>query len=120
MEASTNLAISLSEPAFKQWLIQPNDLLKYCTVAELQQIKDFIFDQLEDKDGAPEADLQRVEFLATEANQLAGRFRLHFEINRRFCCSEVESTRQDYIDFQFTYAGGVLRATASYFNWNVV
>lgn len=120
MEASTNITIMLSELGFEQWLAQPDDFLKFCTGAELQQIKDFIFDQLEDKDGAPEADLQCVELLAIVADKQAGCFRLHFEINRRFCCSDVESSRRDYIDFQFTYAAGVLQASARYFNWNVL
>lgn len=99
---------------------QPTILLDILTEQQIAQIKAFVFDSLEDKDGAPEVADLGVSFFKYDEAENRGSFRLHFHLNRRFCCADTESCRPDYMDFHFSYANETLKATASYFNWNVI
>lgn len=99
---------------------QPTILLDILTEQQIAQIKAFVFDNLEDKDGASEVDNLGISFFKYNEGGRSGSFRLHFYINRRFCCSDVESSRQDYVDFHFSYINEILKASATYFNWNLM
>lgn len=120
MHTQINIEISMQPSLFDQCRTQPILLLDILTEQQIEQIKAFVFDNLEDKDGAPEVDNLGISTFKYKVEEREGSFRLHFYINRRFCCSDTESSRQDYIDFHFRYLDEILQASASYFNWNLM
>ncbi len=122
MPTQHTITIEISVPLslFDKCRERPIILLDILTEQQIGHIKAFVFDNLEDKDGAPEVDNLDISFFKYSEEERRGSFRLHFYINRRFCCSDVESSRQDYIDFQFNYTHEILHASAIYFNWNLM
>ncbi len=85
------------------------------------KIGSYIFDQIEDKDGLPEITNFDVSNVNYDSNSLKGRFRLSFQIERTFCCSDMESCKPDYLDvtFYFDQNRYSLDCEASYFNWQL-
>ena len=122
MHTQPTITIEISIPLslFDKCREQSNLLLDLLTEQQIAQIKAFVFDNLEDKDGAPEVENLDISFFKYNEEERSGSFRLHFYINRRFCCSDIESSRQDYLDFHFSYMNETLRASATYFNWNLM
>lgn len=122
MNTPPDIRIEISIPTFlfDKCREQPALLLDVLTEKQIAQINTFIFDNLNDKDGAPQVDDFNILSFTYNEEERRGSFRMHFYINRQFCCSDVESSRQDYVDFQFSYVNETLEATASYFNWDVL
>lgn len=121
MNAQSTITLELSIPVFlfDKCREQPTMLLDILSEQQIAQIKEFVFDSLEDKDGAPQVEDLDVSFFKYDEAERRGSFRLHFYLNRRFCCADTDSCQQDYLDFHFSYANEMLKATATYFNWNV-
>ena len=119
MQTEMSLTMPIAAGLLSHCVEEPSTLLNLLTAEQMTGLKDFIFDHLEDKDGAPEIGNLDLTFFNYEPEEQSGSFRIHFYINRRFCCSEVESSRPDYVDFQFSYTKETLYATAHYFDWNV-
>ena len=97
----------------------PNKLLESISEAELDRLNWFIFDVLGDKDGSPEIGNIEISNFKINPDHLSGSFRLKFQIDRKFCCSDMESCSNDYIDFQFIMKGSKLFATGKYFDWTL-
>lgn len=112
--------IAIPPSLFDKCREQPSLLLDLLTEQQIAQIKLFVFDNLEDKDGAPDVENLDISVFRYSEEERNGSFRLHFYINRRFCCSDTESSRQDYMDFHFSYLNETLNASATYFNWNLM
>lgn len=120
-----------TQPTMTIEVPMPASLLDKCTeqpillwdilpAEQKKKIEAFVVDHLENQDGAPQLDnigMTKFRYDETDRN---GSFRLHFYINRRFCCSDTESSRSDYLDFHFSYEQETVRATATYLDWNVL
>lgn len=121
MNTDSEIAIKLNVPdfLFQSILERPQFLFELLAIGSLEDIKGFLFDQLKDKDGSPEFEDFQVQQFDYDAATNAGRFRLSFTINRRFCCSDTEGCSRDYIDFDFIYSLECINATAHYFNWSI-
>jgi len=113
------LNIAIPKILFSSVLQKPELLLELMGEEQKQNLKEYLFDQLQDKDGSPEIDEMRIHALKYQEENGQGSFRLHFMINRRFCCSDIEACRTDYVDFKFEYLQEDFRATAHYFNWEL-
>ncbi|NGM63941.1 hypothetical protein [Sphingobacterium sp. SGR-19] len=120
MQPTITVEIPIPLSLFDKCREQPSFLLDLLTKQQIARIKAFVFDNLEDRDGAPEVENFGVSFFKYSEEERSGSFRLYFYVNRRFCCSDVESSRQDYIDFNFSYINEALKASAIYFDWNLM
>lgn len=94
-------------------------LLKLVPADQLDAFRSYIFDQLQDKDGSPQADGFKITQFTFSPQESRGSFRLHFDIDRYFCCSDSNSCSNDYIDMKFSYIDSLFRAEGSYFNWTI-
>ncbi|HLT88502.1 MAG TPA: hypothetical protein VKZ57_12995 [Sphingobacterium sp.] len=119
-QPTITIEIAIPPSLFDKCREQPSLLLDLLTEQQIAQIKLFVFDNLEDKDGAPDVENLDISVFRYSEEERNGSFRLHFYINRRFCCSDTESSRQDYMDFHFSYLNETLNASATYFNWNLM
>ncbi len=104
---------------FSSILEESSNLLKYIQPNELAKLKDFIFDILGNKDGSPEINNLKISNFIFDNVKNKGSFRLKFDIDRRFCCSDMESCSNDYIDFNFKFENGAFNAKGSYFDWTL-
>lgn len=97
---------------------EPALIITRLTATQQQELKDFLLDIIEDKDGSPSIGQLYIKHLTFDINDShKGKFRLAFDIERRFCCSGTEACQQDYIDFNFVLVENTLKAQATYFNW---
>ncbi len=96
---------------YQQIRTDPELLIEYIPFPALQAD---VFDALQDKDGAPTiANLCISQF--KEAEDL-GSFRLHFMVNRQFCCSDTDACAMDYIDFSYRFEEGEFLAQGEFIN----
>ncbi|MBE8712236.1 hypothetical protein [Sphingobacterium hungaricum] len=112
------IKFQLDDALFHQLITDPNLLINHDSFDTIQ-LSSFILNHIEDLDGAPELTDFRMDRWRFDSETKTGKFRLHFAINRRFCCSDQESCRTDYLDFSFSYANQNFEATANYFDWTV-
>lgn len=107
--------ISLSD------LIENKDqvFIQFLNSPEFIQFKDYLFDSLINKDGGPT--FSDFKILKNEFNQdtLNGKFRLQFNIDRMYCCSDDEFCNTDYVDFSYCFLNGKLIANTQYFIWQL-
>jgi len=82
-----------------------------------KKINDYVIDQLEDKDGGPHLSDFSISGLTFYAENTGGSFRLHFKIDRQFCCSDILSCQMDYIDFTFNKSNNTIILTGGYTSW---
>ncbi|UIR57780.1 hypothetical protein LZQ00_08130 [Sphingobacterium sp. SRCM116780] len=94
-------------------------LLTKMSLDDMKQIQDTVFDSLTDKDGAPQVGDLFVSIFDMDNLKTKGRFRLTFNINRQFCCSDINSCKSDYIDLNFTYVNDQFEAVGSFMNWDM-
>ena len=109
----------LSAAAWQQVLVDPQQLIQLLPESAIQEFKGYIFEQLTDKDGSPQAADLRISQFTFDPQTETGKFRLHFQIDRHFCCSDSSSCANDYIDLRFSYSQNRFLAHGSYFNWTV-
>lgn len=84
-----------------------------------KEINDYVIDQLEDKDGGPHLSDFSISGLTFYAENIGGSFRLHFKIDRQFCCSDILSCQMDYIDFKFNKSNNIITLTGGYTSWTI-
>lgn len=82
-------------------------------------IKDYIIDNINDKDGSPAINNLHIKDFQYKKDDKTGKFRLQYDIERIFCCSDIEASKPDYIDFTFHLKNNDLLAHAEYFNWEL-
>lgn len=107
--------------------IKKGDLIIPFTIQELlpfiekhrKVINDYVVEQLEDKDGGPHLSDLSMSALSFYADSTGGSFRLHFKIDRQFCCSDILSCQMDYIDFKFNKPNDTITLTGSYTVWTI-
>ncbi len=116
-DATIDLRLSIPQILFSSLIENPNTLIDLFSDPQINRLKAFLFDQLKDKDGSPEIGEFRISGWTYNEQHQTGTFRLHFTINRRFCCSDIEGCNSDYIDFDFDYVHEEFNASAHYFNW---
>lgn len=121
MSTAEEIAIKmeLSEGLLERCLREPALLGEYLSEENKQAVGAFVFEKLTDKDGAPRLTDYKVKSLSYDSEEKRGRFRLAFQINRRFCCADVEACSNDYLDFEFYYSNNILQAKAVYFQWSL-
>lgn len=94
-------------------------LLDNITAEDHKQFQEVVFDSLSDKDGAPQIGDLTISIFTFDDIQKKGRFRISFNIDRQFCCSDTTSCQSDYVDFDFTYASGNIVAIGNFMNWDI-
>lgn len=117
--STIKLNIKVSE---KEWLeINHNFtlLVNKITVDDRRKLQEVVFDNLSDKDGAPQIDDLIIEKFTIDEKKTHGKFRINFNINRQFCCSDTSACQSDYIDFTFTYRPNFINAIGDFVNWNI-
>ena len=117
--STIKLNIKVSE---KEWVeINHNFtlLVNKITVDDRRKLQEVVFDNLSDKDGAPQIDDLIIEKFTIDEKKTRGKFRINFSINRQFCCSDTSSGQSDYIDFTFTYRPNFINAIGDFVNWNI-
>ena len=119
MAHDITLTIALNSISFEEFQKDPNSLKSHLSPATLFDINDIVVSNLESREGNPSISIQKIELKKLDQESNTGTFRLHFEINRIYCCSGVESARTDYIDFKFQYDGKIMHAKGEYVQWNV-
>lgn len=82
-------------------------------------INAYIIGQLENLDGGPQVTDLRISHMVYHNSTLQGSFRLHFNLSRQFCCSDISASQNDYMDFTFMLAKQHIYATGSYMSWSV-
>ncbi|MGO1520911.1 MAG: hypothetical protein ACTHZ1_06235 [Sphingobacterium sp.] len=110
---------SITVESISNWMENPEQFIDVIPPFELDRLNGFLFDHLLDKDGGPTITNIRIDNFKFASQTNKGGFRLHFEINRRFCCSDTCATGVDYIDFQFLLENNQLIAEATYFDWTL-
>ena len=121
MNTEATLAIDIDVPDFMfiQMEQRPQLFYELLSANQQEELKSFLFDLLQDKDGAPEFDDFQVHLYKFNALTKEGSLRLKFTINRRFCCADTTACQMDYVDFDFSYVKERIGARARYFNWNL-
>ena len=107
------------EYRFESFAGNPSSLLDHISKEELDKLSWFIFDVLGDKDGSPEVGNIQVSSFKYDTEKNKGTFRMQFDIDRKFCCSDMGSCSNDYLDFNFNIENNLLVATGSYFDWTL-
>ncbi|WP_293883162.1 MULTISPECIES: hypothetical protein [unclassified Sphingobacterium] len=102
----------LSIPFNIQDLLQSMD-------ANMKDINDYVVDCLENKDGAPHLSDFSISRLSFYTDHTSGSFRMHFKIDRQFCCSDLLSCQMDYIDFKFNISNDTIAIHGSYVDWTI-
>ncbi|MFZ4260593.1 hypothetical protein ACFRAE_01015 [Sphingobacterium sp. HJSM2_6] len=97
----------------------PNRLLSYLPEETLSALKSYIFDQLQNKDGAPMLSEMNVTRFEYQEAYHTGRFRIAFKIDRQFCCADTLACASDYMDFSFRSEPTQLLAEGSFFDWTL-
>lgn len=117
--AIVRLEIPIGNTLFMRLLAQPSNLLSILSNENVQQISDHVVEQLKDRDGGPVlSDFQLQKFHYAEFTG-EGSFRLHFRINRQYCCSDISGCDDDYLDFKFLYRNENFVAEGAYFQWSL-
>jgi len=111
--------ISLRKNEYNEFQLQNMDFLKLAPDNTINDLKSYIFDKLENKDGSPEISELKTANFKYDIDKRAGSFRLSFLVSRRFCCSEVDSSNHDYIDVTFQLENSHILGRASYFDWTL-
>jgi len=113
-----SIKLKVNEHLFQSWNNNPQALLLHPNF-DVVSLTDFVLEHLQDWEGAPELNDLSISKWSFDAAHFLGKFRVNFLINRRYCCSDQQSCKNDYMDFTFRYHDQVFVATAEYFDWNV-
>ncbi len=107
-------------PIEKDDLIIPftdQDLLRFIG-GYRRQINDYVIGQLEDQDDGPHLSDFSISRLLFHADNTCS-FRLHFKIDRQFCCSDMLSCQMDYMDFIVNKSDEDTTLTGAYTTWTI-
>jgi|SRR5690606_17015750 hypothetical protein len=85
----------------------------------LSKLTEYVLDNLSNLDGGPSINRLEVLNFKYDREEHTGSFRLKFQIDRRYCCSDTESCVNDYLDFDFKVHQDNLIAKTEYFDWSL-
>lgn len=120
MNEVSEININLNDVVIQKLLATPALLLEELQAqGQLAHLKTYLFATLSNKDGGPTYTNFQVKNFSYTKEHNKGKFRISFDIERTYCCSDMESSRTDYIDFDFQVVDTVLKAQAKYFNWEL-
>jgi len=120
MSETLSIKLNIADITKEQLLADPQLPIEKLTAQQTKELKEFLWDLLEDKDGSPSIGNLSIKQLSYNDNDNnKGKFRLAFDIDRRFCCSDTQACQQDYIDFSFELHENLLKTQATYFNWSL-
>jgi hypothetical protein len=117
--STITLNIPVIEKVLPEIKRNPTLILDNITAEDRQLLQEVVFDSLSDKDGAPQIGDINISSFTFDNIEKKGRFRISFNIDRQFCCSDTTSCQSDYIDFDFSYASGNISATGHFINWDI-
>ena len=114
------MTIAVSDLDIVDHGFDPRSLIKVLSQSQLHVLKESLLEVVVEKDGGPQIGDLNISNWHYDANENTGGFRLHFAIDRQFCCSDTESCVADYVDFTFSVQhDDHLIASATYFNWSI-
>ncbi len=120
MKEMLEFKLNLEKTNIQDILVDNALLLKKIEEAEsFSTLKDYIKDNLNNKDGAPEITNLTVKELVFVPTTHTGKFRLSFNILRHYTCSNTKFEQVDYVDFDFRLIDNLLIAKTIYFVWEV-
>lgn len=119
MNETNNITITLEIKEKVDFSTANIDILALFESKDKQKLVDFLTDNLQDKDGSPSIGKTAVSNYKFDQEKQEGSFRLNFDIERRFCCSDIAGCNQDYLDFNFTIEGSKINIKGTYFNWEL-
>lgn len=119
MSEANSITLLIEKVNITELLNSNISLLEQLDAQRFAALSDFLLDNIENKDGSPSISNLSIENLTFNESTNRGKFRLKFQIDRRFCCSGTEACANDYIDFDFVYNDPNIEAKASYFNWEL-
>src|SRR5690606_926971 len=77
----------------------PSALLDIISKEELDKLSWFIVDVVGDRHGSPEVGNIHVSSFKYDAEKTKGTYRMQFDIDRKFCCTDMGGSSDDYLDF---------------------
>lgn len=117
--STITLNISVTDTVIQEIKQNFSLLLDKITDKDRKQFQEVVFDSLSDKDGAPQIGDLTISSFNFDDIEKKGRFRISFNIDRQFCCSDTTSCQSDYVDFDFTYISGNVVAVGSFMSWDL-
>lgn len=119
MREANQFNFSIENINEEHFTTDPQLLLQHISSQELSRFKEYLFDSLSTKDGAPTFSNLALKNFTYNAEDKKGRFRISFDIERAYCCSDTESCNSDYADFDFQYTEPRIVANTQYFVWEL-
>ena len=119
LNMSSDLKIEISPINAKELVQNSQLIISQLTEDSLVKIREYILDNLASLDGGPSITNLSVTNLKYNSNTQKGSFRLKFQIDRQYCCSDVQACANDYLDFDFNMKDDKLFACAEYFDWSL-
>lgn len=115
-----DMTIVVSDSDIQGHNFDPQSIITMLSQSQLKTLKESLLEVVEDKDGGPQIGDLHISHWQYELSKNTGKFRLHFAIDRQFCCSDTKSCIADYVDFTFVKQhNNYLTARATYFNWSI-
>src|SRR5690606_36570058 len=119
LNMTSDLTIEIS-PTNAEELAQNSQLImRHLTEDSLQKSREYILDNLDSLDGGPSITNLSVINLNYNSATKKGSFRLRFQTDRQYCCSDLQACANDYLDFDFSTKDDKLVARAEYFDWSL-
>lgn len=120
MKDVTQISISIDNIELEHIIPNPTLILeKLQDNGELNTLKDYLFDTLSNKEAGPMYTNLKLKNFSYNPESNKGKFRITFDIERTYCCSDMESCHSDYIDFDFQINDNTLHGHAKYLNWEL-
>lgn len=119
MSDSNRLILQIKEINSDTLKDNPQSLLTHMDKEDYLWIEEYILDRLNTRDGGPSITNYQITRFHFDEPLMKGTFRLTFTIERRFCCSDVESCSNDYLDFDFSFQNNNMIATTEYVEWTL-
>lgn len=119
MSNSNELLLHIKNIAVENLEKDQDSILQKIDKESTHNLQEYILNHLQTLDGGPTINNLQIENLAYDPINEKGKFRLKFQIDRRYCCSDIESCSNDYLDFEFEYQKGNIRARTEYFDWTI-
>jgi len=119
LNMSSDLTIEISTTNAEELAQNSQLIMSHLTEDSLQKIREYILDNLDSLDGGPSIMNLSVINLNYNSDTKKGSFRLKFQIDRQYCCSDLQACANDYLDFDFSTKDDKLVARAEYFDWSL-
>lgn len=116
---SSELTLEISPIDTKDFQDNPLVIITKLNKTRLTDLHEYILDNLGSLDGGPSISNLDVINFKYDSEKSKGSFRLKFQIDRQYCCSDMESCTNDYLDFDFKLQDKTLIAKTEYFDWSL-